>query len=316
MRPSPGARRLVPALITLLAACQLTACAADPDPGDTEASEPVVASTPRMLETAGLTLPLDVYETTAEQRATLTRAQDVLIGRCMARYGFTFNPPDRRAASKARPNSRVFGLVSATDAARYGYRNPAAADRAPAGAATAPLTKAEEIALHGDPDLDPATMPMSQEEAEKKGAGGQDVPVGGCVRESFLKLYAPRPDSVDQLFVFNLRGEAESRARADSRIKAVDERWSQCMAKAGFRATDPMDAADQLGFTGETNASPAAITAAKADVGCKKDVNLVGVHFAVTSAYHQRLIDKKAETLALVERQSAERLRLAASLTS
>lgn len=146
------------------------------------------------------------------------------------------------------------------------------------------------------------------QEAEKAGGSdvtfnGQRVPVGGNANE------------VDILFVFNLKGGAESKAREDSRVRAVNKRWSECMAKAGYTVTDPMKAAKEIGIAGSELSGPRAVTAAKADVRCKEQVNLVGVHYAVTTAYQRQLIEQHAETLALAKEQLDSRLVLAASLT-
>lgn len=164
-------------------------------------------------------------------------------------------------------------------------------------------------------------MPMSQEAAQREGGSGQKVngqavPVGGCGREAFLKLYAPKPNAVDIMYVFNLRSEAESQSRADSRVRENDGKWSACMKKAGYSVTDPMDASNQLSFQNEELSSPAAVAAATSDVACKKEVNLVGVRYAVTAAYQKRLIDKNAETLNLARRQHEDRMKLAATLLS
>ncbi|MFJ1979185.1 hypothetical protein [Streptomyces albogriseolus] len=311
-------RRHVAAVGAVLA---LAGCSASGSDGAVGWTEPLVEATPAMLKTAGASFPLDAYEATPEQQDTLTRAQGVLTSRCMARLGFTYQAPEQPVPSASESNARVFGLVDSDIAAQYGYLNPGMANamqKAPAGKT---LTEAEQLALTGKEDLDPADLPSNLQEAEKSGGSdlqfnGERVPVGGCVRESFLKLYARKANEVDILFVFNLKNEAQSRAREDSRVRAVDKRWSQCMAKAGYTVSDPMKAAKQLGLTGTELSSPRAVTAAKADVRCKQQVNLVGVRFAVTTAYQQQLIEQQAETLALVKEQLRSRLLLAASLTN
>ncbi|MGW4032504.1 hypothetical protein ACWEFL_24870 [Streptomyces sp. NPDC004838] len=182
-----------------------------------------------------------------------------------------------------------------------------------------PLTKAEELALHGDPQLKPEEIPASQEEAEREGGGkqriaGKAVPVGGCVTEASLKVHRPQGNAVEPLYIFNLKAEAQSLARADSRVRENSEQWSACMREAGYSVTDPMDATDELGYEGDRLSSPAAITAAKSDVACKEKVNLVGVRYTVESAYQKRVIDKNAETLDLARKQLEDRLKLAARL--
>ncbi len=283
-------------------------------------AEPRIDSMPAMLKTAGVTFPLDAYEAAPEQQDALTRAQNTLTGRCMTRFGFVFHAPEQPPVSASESNARVFGLADPETAARYGYQNPSMADAPRQRGSDRQLTEAEELALMGEDDLNPADMPSNLEDAEKGGGSdvklnGQRLPIGGCVRESFLKLYARKANEVDILFVFNLKSEADSKALEDSRVRAVSKRWSECMAKAGYTVADPMKAARELGFSEGALSSARAITAAKADVRCKEQVNLVGVRYAVTVAYQKQLIEKHAETLSLAKQQLESRLALAASLT-
>ncbi|MFF5633729.1 hypothetical protein [Streptomyces sp. NPDC012825] len=310
-------RRYAAALGAILA---LGGCSAT-DAGSSAQSdaEPPLGSTPAMLKTAGVSFPLDAYEATPEQQDALSRAQHTLTGRCMTRFGFTFQPPQQPPVSGSESNTRVFGLVDPDTAARYGYLNPSMADTSRQRRSERPLTETEQLALMGEDDLNPADLPRNLEEAEKGGGSdvtfnGQRLPVGGCIRESFLKLYARKANEVDILFVFNLKSEAESKALEDSRVRAASKRWSECMAKAGYTVNDPMKAPMEMGFSENAFSSPRAITAAKADVRCKQQVNLVGVRYTVTVAYQKQLIEKHAETLSLVKQQLESRLTLAASL--
>ncbi|MEU9172089.1 hypothetical protein AB0D34_30565 [Streptomyces sp. NPDC048420] len=319
MRPLHGRRTgtLLSALALSTCALLLTACSGE-STTDESGSEPELGEIPLMLETAGLEFPLDGYEATVAERSALVQARKKLTVQCMARYGFTYTPPAEPETGSGKANARLYGVVSAKVAAQYGYQNPGAAS-APQKTATAPLTEAEELALNGEDLLDPADLPASQEDAERKGGskqkiGGKAVPVGGCGTEASLKLYRPKANAVDMLYVFNLKSKAQSLSRADSRVRENTEKWSACMRKAGYSATDPMDAADELGYTDDELSSSAAITAAKADVACKKEVNLVGVRYTVETAYQKRLIDKNAETLNLAQQQLEDRLKLAARL--
>lgn len=305
-----------------VAVLALAGCSAGGSDGAGGDAEPPIDSMTTMLRTTGISFPLEAYEATPEQQNTLSRAQNVLVGKCMSRLGFSYRPPAQPPLPTSGANARVFGLADPEVAAQYGYMNPAVA-KAPEQARPTPakpLTQAEVLALSGEDDLKPSDLPPTLEEAKKGGGSdvtfnGQKVPVGGCTRESFLELYARKAGEVDILFVFNLKSGAESKTREDSRVRAVDKKWSQCMAKAGFTINDPMKAAKELGFEGPELSGPRAITAAKADVQCKQQVNLVGVRYAVTKAYQQQLIEQHAETLALAKEQVDSRLRLAASLT-
>ncbi|MGY5115957.1 hypothetical protein ACWC2H_08835 [Streptomyces sp. 900105755] len=309
--------RRVPRLLVALAAAAVaaTGCSAAEGSPTHGASEPEVSAIPVLADSADLALPLDAYEGTPEERELLVKAQQVLTTRCMDRLGFDYQPPQRSGAAKESPNSRIYGVTDPETAARYGYRSPEETKSAATRAKGEPLSKAEETALFGAPDLRPDELPKNQQEAERKSGDG-GVPVGGCIRESFLKLYAPDPESVDVLYVFQLKSEADTRARTDSRIERVNARWSACMAKSGYQAKEPMKATEELGFTDAELGGPQAITAATVDVACKKKTNLVGTYYAVQSAYQRRLVEEHAETLNLARRQLRDRLRLAASLIS
>ncbi|MQY36147.1 hypothetical protein SRB17_41440 [Streptomyces sp. RB17] len=309
--------RCVPRLLVALAATAVavSGCSAAGGGPAHGAPEPEVSAVPVLADSAELALPLDAYEATPEERELLVKAQQVLTVRCMHRLGFDYRPPQRSGTSKDAANARIYGVTDPEAAARYGYGSPGEATSAAPGSKGEPLTKTEETALFGAPDLRPDELPKSQREAERESAHG-DVPVGGCTRESFLKLYAPDPESVDVLYVFQLKSEAETRARTDSRIERVNTRWSACMAKSGCQAEEPMKAAEELGFTGAELGGPEAITAATVDVACKKKTNLVGTYYAVQSAYQRRLVEQHAEILDLARRQLHDRLRLAATLTS
>lgn len=293
-------------------------CTSQEPEGGAPRSEPKLSEIPVLEETTSLELPLDAYEATPEEQEKLSAAQGILVTQCMKRYGFDYVSPGQPAPRQG--NSRLFGVVSAQEAEKYGYRNPHVADtpRKDRRAITA-LSDTGRLVLSGADGLDPNDMPKSQAEAEKardtgQKVNGQALPVGGCVRESYLKLYAPEANTVDMLFVFNLEAEADSSAREDSRVRANSKSWAACMKKAGYSVTDPMDAAEELGFEGDELGSPRAISAARSDVACKQEVNLVGVRFTVLSAYEERLIEQHAETLELARRQHQGRMKMAAEL--
>ncbi|WP_307127901.1 hypothetical protein [Streptomyces sp. B1I3] len=277
------------------------------------------ATAPKIVTTEGLKFPLDEYQASEKEQETSDRAQAALTKQCMKRLGFEYAPPEKTAASMDRRHAGVFGILDMEIAARYGYGRKV--ETSLQGAGTSLQSEAERVALAGAKDLALEDLPMSQEEADKRGGSeqkinGRRVPVGGCTRESFLKLYARTPDSVDLLYVFNLQRDAESAALNDSRIKNVNKLWSACMKKHGFVANDPMKAATQLGFDDEeTASSPRAITIAKKDVECKQNINLAGIYFNVESIYQTRIIDANIKMLDLAKRQLKDRLKLAESLT-
>ncbi|MFJ5778574.1 hypothetical protein [Streptomyces sp. NPDC093094] len=282
------------------------------------ASPPALGEIPVLSGTAALVFPLDAYDRRPADQNLLERAQDELAVRCMARHGFAYVPPERGASTPRPLNSRVYGVVEAKEAAEHGYSDPGAQTDGRPRPAGKELSEEGLLTLYGE-QTDPASMPASQEEAEREGgsarkAGGRAVPVGGCNRESYLKLYAPTADSVDIMFVFELKARSKTQSEADPRVRRNDAEWAACMRKAGHEAaSDPMKAVRQLGLE-EDPSGPAARAAAKADVACKKKVNLVGVRYAVQSAFQKRLVARYAATLELAGKQQEDRMKRAAVL--
>ncbi|GAB2995194.1 hypothetical protein GCM10023080_071950 [Streptomyces pseudoechinosporeus] len=316
-------RAYAPVLAAIMGCALLSGCAGtETDKGDAS-GEPSVGDIPVLLETAGLELPLDTYLTTARQRAVLDQAQDVLTERCMARFGFTYAAPRAPTTSASASssssadgqNARRYGLTDPEAASRSGYFTEAATE--PAKPGTAGLSATAERVLYGSDD-DEKSLPASQEEAEAATAknsetvGGQKVPAGGCQREAYLKLYAPKKNAVDIMFTQGLSFESSERATRDSRVETARERWSTCMKEKGYATTDPLKVPSQLGLT-ELRGQKA-IAAAVQDVACKKKVNLVGIWSTVEAAYQERLIEKNAETLTLAKEQQEDRIKLANQL--
>lgn len=327
----PRRRAVVPAacLVLLLSGCGAgsggSGDAADSGDsggaGATDArAEPAVAATTVLLDSNGLTFPMDAYLVPAEQRQELQKAQDVLIDQCMRRYGFRYTAPTAPISTDVYgENGRRYGLSSPALAARYGYGDPArqASVRAPRPA----RGTNESLVLDGPADLDPKSLPGNLAEAEKartadtntRVVNGVKIPVAGCSGEASLRLYAPDAAAVGITFPQNLNAEANERSRQDSRVVKVIKDWSACMAGHGYRVPSPLGVPTTLGLTDLSG--PQAVTTATADVACKKQVNLVGVWYAVESAYQKVLIEKNAEVLKNFRDQQQARMRLADSLS-
>ncbi|MFE0640873.1 hypothetical protein ACFW2Y_04510 [Streptomyces sp. NPDC058877] len=306
------------ALATALALA-LTGCSSSDGQTGADRPEPAIGDVPVLLDSTSIRFPLDAYLPSGEQRKALGEAQDVLIDRCMKRYGYRF--PLRSNHLGGGDNARKYGVSSIATATRYGYDNPEVAALPPRPPEKA-MGPNEKLVLNGEEQVDPSVpVPMSQEEAEDSDQGvitvaGKKVPAGGCIREGFLKLYAPTRDSVDIMVPQNFGFDAYGRSREDSRVRKAIEAWSACMAEGGYRTEDPVSPQNDLGFGDTTLNSPKAVTAAKQDVTCKERTNLVGIWSTVEIAYQKRLIEQNAETLAAVKEQLEARLRLAAELTS
>ncbi|MFF0556240.1 hypothetical protein [Streptomyces sp. NPDC004266] len=305
------------ATVLLLSAALLTACSSESDGGggDGSAQEPAIGTIPRLLSTTGLSYPLDAYATTDDQRRKLEQAQARVTSDCMKRFGFDFELPLTPAVGGRSDDSR-YGLTDATVAARYGYV-PNRGAQPPAKPPTQVLGTSGKLALSG-PTGYKGPQPMSLEEARGKDSGktlnGQKVPIGGCIREGYLTVYAPKKGAVDAMFVTNLTMDANSRSREDSRVVAAVKAWSACMAEKGYTVDEPVSPQSDLGLNPNTYGGPKAIAAAKQDVACKEKANLVGIWYTVESAYQKRSVEQNAETLNQAKTELNDRLKLAATL--
>ncbi|MFJ7271292.1 hypothetical protein ACIQV3_32395 [Streptomyces sp. NPDC099050] len=320
-------RPALPAAVLL--ALVLAGCS-DPDAsGGSAQGEPKLGEVAVAPATASISLPLDAYTDTDAETARMGQVQQRLLSRCMARYGFPYEEvrPSGAAGSAGAqgPEGRhraLFGAADAEFAAAHGYDATAGKGR-PVKPPTAPLSESATLVMHGErpggqqgaeQPPDAATEEEAAQVDSGIDVGGQKVPAGGCIREAYRKLYAPTKDSVDLLFPFGLASEAHERSKGDSRVAEVLKNWSACMEKSGYTGLkDPYEVVQKLGLEADPG-GPKAVTAAKADVACKREVNLVGIWAAVEKAYQLRLVEEQAETLALYKKQREARYKLAAGI--
>ncbi|MCM1967400.1 hypothetical protein [Streptomyces sp. G1] len=327
IRPRPLRRPVRgPALpAAVLLALVLAGCS-DPEGGGAAHGEPELGEVAVAPATASLSLPLDAYTDTDAETVRMGQVQQRLLSRCMARYGFPYEEvrPTGPAGAQGREGRHrvLFGAADPEFAAAHGY-DVNAGKGPPVRPPAAPLSESAALVMHGERPggqqgaAQPPDAPTEEEAAQVDSGidvGGQKVPAGGCVREAYRKLYAPTKDSVDLLFPFGLASEAHERSKGDSRVAEVLKSWSACMEKSGYTGLkDPYEVVQKLGLEADPG-GPKAVTAAKADVACKREVNLVGIWAAVEAAYQKRLVEEQAETLALYKKQREARYKLAAGL--
>ncbi|MEU7553940.1 hypothetical protein AB0B01_16600 [Streptomyces sp. NPDC044571] len=319
--------RRIPVPAALLAAVLLAGCSGAGGGTGSGGGEPKLGAVAVNPATSSLSLPMDAYMDTEADTMRMGRVQEGLVAACMARYGFTYEGVTAvgRSAGGA-PGDRhahLFGLADPAVAAAHGY-DKTSGEGKPAKPPAPKLSDSAYTVLHGEPPggggpgAQPPPDALNEEDAARVDSGievgGQKVPAGGCGREGYRKLYAPTKDSVDLLFAFGLAGEAHDRSKGDSRVVEVLRKWSACMDKSGYTGLKtPYEVVEKLGLQSDLGGAKA-VSAAKADVACKYEVNLVGVWYAVEKAYQQRLIEEHAETLALYKKQRDARFKLAASL--
>lgn len=270
------------AALIALAGCS-TAPAATPDfsPADLDVALASVPADPSTVR--GLDLPLDPSQLTPVEELEVVKARNTLMERCLARHGLSFTfPPVDPVRDAAKP--RRHGLVDATEAATYGYRDPAVfASRA----ADAPQPTPDIVAVI----------------TGKRGGG---VPPGGCAGEADRAL-APDANPGQEPVSFALSGRSHDITRTTPPVTAAAAVWSRCMADAGFRYDRPETAMSDPAFSAG-RASPHEIAVATQDVRCKERAEWVRTWVGVERAVQDVLVRKHASDLARELRHKQQQL--------
>lgn len=295
--------------VATVSACSSPGSGEDTDGNDrTSVSTPApVRSVPLRRDVRGLTLPLDAYQLNDSQRAQLTRATDLLISKCMKRFGMRYEflrqePLTSIDSSKAR----LYGVTDERTAALHGYHAPGAkakeARKLQADAIHAAMSPTELFVFGGTRGERGQRIGSGQKNtpptASPGKVGGQDVPPGGCSGEAGRAIYGARGiiGGVGLTsFADQIASDSYSRSLADDRVRGVFGKWSVCMKKKGYNYPDLKS------LMAEPWATPAPtrkeIATAMADVACKAEVNVVGVWSAVHAAYQQAALEKNQVSL-------------------
>ncbi|MBO1413165.1 hypothetical protein [Streptomyces sp. FH025] len=304
-------RRTATAL--LLAGCTLLGAAAcsdssKPAPGAHGAgtgSPP--PTTPQTGLAAGLKLPLSAYMETYEDNRTIERAADRLTHDCMARFGFTYNAPERTvnpASIWDNTNmARRYGLTDRSQVERYGYDLPDEGWSPP----PIPKMSAEELVM-----LTGRTEPKPDAPEVSTTQNGTAVPRGGCMGESLDKVGGQLDTSVPD----RLDAESFDTAKADDRVQQVIQQWSGCMAEKGYQVALPADAFKLAPRATGSGPSKEEIAVATADLDCKERTGLVKVWFDVESEVQRKQIEENQLALNQTRERITAAVKSAASATS
>jgi len=281
------------ALLTLLAA--LTPLAAAGCGGDPPAVVPA-ASTSAPPGT-DLTLPLDPYLLTLAQIRQVSDAHRAMAAACLGRFGLT--PPPSRPTQDGRLdlNERRYGITNLATAMVAGYRLSAdAATASPAASSTAADSTMLGV-LNGE---GPTTV------------RGRQVPDGGCHGEAVRLLNADAPAAADMLLAQRLSQESFQRSQLDDRVKAALADWSRCMRTRGLEYPTPLAAAADPAFRGTVSAKE--IATAEADIGCKRQTDMVGVWHTVESDIQRAQVASNRAALDLIRQTNEAQLAVARDL--
>jgi hypothetical protein len=248
-----------------------------PDPEPEVVPEPSLGAIPTVTSVDNVTLPMDAFTQTPQQRTLDYQATDFLVGQCMARSGASYQGDAQTRAAQLsnltkQQNANRFGLVSEKVAAQYGYHNP--------------------------PD------PLAG--STKSGNGGASKE---CVKEAKTTLGTDAPPAEDFQLSFNVEADARARMQNDSRYKTMIGQWSACMKRAGYTYPTPQTAAEDAAWQGATVASAAELRAAGTDIRCKREVNYLGWLVTLMTAYEQQLMDKNSAVLQRLRTYYDERSR-------
>ena len=225
-------------------------------------------------------LPINAYMLTLPQLGQLQRARDLLVARCLRRFGYSLDAaPDAEWQSQVADfgiygNLRRYGIAEPATASRYGYHLPstlAGATATPAASAPARSPQLEGCRTRADAELSPT------------GRLGQDTFVSGMSTASYT---------------WSLR---------DRQVIAGIQAWVECMAARGFRYDSPADAG--ASFEVDSPAvSPAELAVARADAACKQRVGLVKTWRDEEARYQRTQIAHQSKRLRRVLDNNAVQL--------
>lgn len=282
--------------LILACATAAAACGGSDSPSVAKSPNPVLKATqpspsriPALTTTSRLLLPIESYLVPEESHTQMLRASGVLIRQCMARYGFSYTPPDFSTPAPVdgvTNMSRRYGVVDMSSVDTYGYHKPKAKARGASSAgAPAPhrMSTSEQLVFLGN-------SPGSGFEHKSQVYQGQHIPDGGCSGEAQHKLGT----GMNERLAEDINDASYQQSLANPTVLAAFGKWSACMKQSGYSLPSPAQAP---GF--ELGPSPTAreIQEARADVTCKTRTNIVGVWFTVESAIQSQLIARNEEAL-------------------
>ncbi|MEV3854141.1 hypothetical protein AB0J38_07420 [Streptomyces sp. NPDC050095] len=308
---------LVGGALTLAA---LTACSSQ-SPGPAQpsapAEPPALDAIPRTVAVEHLHLPVERYMLTPRQALDLDEANDATVRACMRRLAAPYpaatrlrtgSAEERRALDTYTVLYRRYGLTDASEARTWGYHAPTT--YSPGTTASTPanpksLSVTTRSVLTGVNSLGKPLTSLH----------GRRVPQGGCLGEAerLLGARGPQGPGTDpEGIVVAIKADSFEQSMADTRVTKVFSAWSACMKSRGFGMSTPMD---EVPSSNGATPSRSEIAQARADVACKARTNLVGVWFAVESAYQKAAIDQhhaeldevttaRDATLRMIDRQS------------
>ena len=258
------------------AAISLAAGCAGQETAEPDLSLPIAT----IDNSAQLRLPIADYVPSVNEDEVIGQAVVVLTETCARRFGEHYTVRSVEQPGILEGTDRRYGVVDVDEAARLGYARPS--KKTDGSEQWRPSGREYEVVTGRTPDGGPATV---------RAADGAPVPVDGCAQEAWRRLRGNDGELVP--LVDGLLNETWTQTLADSRARAAETSWIECMKETGHDFHHRWDAAGSVG-----TAPPEEQRAmAKLDATCARRVNYVGIWHAVDSAYQRRAIAQLGDRL-------------------
>jgi hypothetical protein len=246
---------------------------------------------PQVDRTFGLVLPLDAYMHTNETYQSFLRANAALRDDCLRRFGVEPEGPTMNYVEDS-PNFDLrnegrYGRLNLELAQERGYGAPPEYERVPDRSGLWEPDDATWFLIVGLTEFPDRSLPTD--------VHGEPLPEDGCNGEAVRLLDAGETPPLG--FPEGLASETYYRAENHSQVQEAMESWSECMADVGH---DFATIWDPMGIDWPDPVSEAEIQMAVTDMECRIETNLVGVWYAVESAYQEIVIEEHAEELAAI----------------
>ncbi|MEW2489428.1 hypothetical protein [Streptomyces sp. NPDC048411] len=296
-----------PAAYTLTFAA-LASCTAEPSfpEASTVKPRPSMSATNSVESNASVgytfRLPIAKYSYSDLQIAEINAAENLLTERCMRKFGIEYRVPP--APRQTSGSDRRYGLSSAADADRYGYHLP---PNLPAYNPAQDLGVDEASVLLG--------VSGGTAKTKKITYHGTEVPAGGCWRTAARSLASGHEDKNAAQVASDIAYRSYQESANDARVQTAVSEWSSCMKIHGFDYSSPMAALGDSKFF-EKRLSAGEIKTAKADMGCKKETNLLNVWFSIESSIQRGMIVKQSKILERLHNLHLSKVAAAQKITS
>ena len=185
----------------------------------------------------------------------------------------------------------TWGYLGDAEAQQYGFR-------VPPGSALSALG----IDAPG-PGPNPASLPQAEQTA-----------IGKCA--TIVQDFTDAADSGALASIGTLTSDIYNDVLRDAAVKNGTRAWSACMARNGYRFSQPEAVFRQeiqnmfgdvhqinTGATVSAAANQAQIAAAVTDASCTDSADLAGIYFAVLASYEQQLVNANQQALTAAVQQ-------------